>query len=76
MPFRVSTARSRPATFSFCGKTADGSLLVTEFDGIPASDIRLGMRLEGGPPGGPDFSSRYPKDLPRAQWEIAPTQDP
>jgi len=67
----VSTARR-----SFVVKTADGSLLVTEFDGIPASDIRLGMRLEGGPPGGPDFSSRYPKDLPRAQWEIAPTQDP
>ena len=63
----VSVARR-----SFVVKTSDGSLLVTEFDGIPPSDIRPGMRLEGASPGGPDFSSRYAKDLPRAQWEIAP----
>ena len=66
----VSVARR-----SFVVKTVDGSLLVTEFDGIPASDIRSGMRLEGAARGGPDFSSRYAKDLPRSQWEIPPPGD-
>jgi hypothetical protein len=51
-------------------KTVDGSLLVTEFDGIAADDLRVGMRLQGSAPGGPDFTARYGKDIPRSQWEI------
>src|SRR3974390_2312240 len=57
----VSVARR-----SFVVKTSDGSLLVTEFDGIPPSDIRPGMRLEGASPGGPDISARHPKGPPHA----------
>jgi hypothetical protein len=52
-------------------KTVDGSLLVTEFDGIAADDLRVGMRLQGSAPGGPDFTTRYGKDIPRSHWEIA-----
>jgi UDP-4-amino-4-deoxy-L-arabinose formyltransferase/UDP-glucuronic acid dehydrogenase (UDP-4-keto-hexauronic acid decarboxylating) len=64
------------AAASFVVKTVDGSLLVTEFDGIAADDLRVGMRLEGSAPGGPDFTTRYGKDMPRSQWEIiAPLGD-
>jgi methionyl-tRNA formyltransferase len=67
----VSVAAKR-----FVVKTVDGSLLVIEFDGIAADDLRVGMRLEGSVPGGPDFSTRYGKDIPPSQWEIvAPPGD-
>ncbi len=62
----VSVAAGR-----FVVKTIDGSLLVTEFDGIAAGDLRVGMRLQGAAPGGPDFTARYGKEIPRSQWEIA-----
>jgi len=62
----VSVAAGR-----FVVKTVDGSLLVTEFDGIAAGELRAGMRLAGSAPGGPDFTARYGKDIPRSQWEIA-----
>jgi UDP-4-amino-4-deoxy-L-arabinose formyltransferase/UDP-glucuronic acid dehydrogenase (UDP-4-keto-hexauronic acid decarboxylating) len=55
----------------FVVKTIDGSLLVTQFDGVAADDLRAGMRLQGSAPGGPDFAARYGKDIPRSQWEIA-----
>jgi len=62
----VSVAAGR-----FVVKTVDGSLLVTEFDGVAADDLRIGTRLQGSAPGGPDFTTRYGKDIPRSQWEIA-----
>ena len=62
----VSVASGR-----FVVKTIDGSLLVTQFDGVAAADLRAGMRLQGSAPGGPDFTARYGKDIPRSQWEIA-----
>jgi len=61
----VSVAAGR-----FVVKTVDGSLLVTEFDGIAAGNLRAGMQLTGSTPGGPDFTTRYGKDIPRSQWEI------
>jgi len=61
----VSLARG-----TFVVKTADGSLLVTAFDGVPAADLRSGTRLAGAT-ATPDFTSRYGKDIPRSQWEIA-----
>jgi len=67
----VSVAAAR-----FVVKTVDGSLLVTEFDGVSADNLRVGMRLAGSAPGGPDFTTRYGKDIPRSQWEIiAPVGD-
>jgi UDP-4-amino-4-deoxy-L-arabinose formyltransferase/UDP-glucuronic acid dehydrogenase (UDP-4-keto-hexauronic acid decarboxylating) len=60
---------------AFVVKTSDGSLLVTEFDGVAADDLRPGVRLTGAAPGGPDFTARYGKDIPRSQWEIAPSTD-
>ena len=65
----VSIARG-----SFVVKTVDGSLLVTEFDGIAAKDLRLGARLQGAT-ATPDYAARYAKDIPRSQWEIAPPFD-
>jgi len=62
----VSVAAGR-----FVVKTADGSLLVTAFDGIAAADLRVGLRLAGSAAGGPDFTTRYGKDIPCSQWEIA-----
>jgi UDP-4-amino-4-deoxy-L-arabinose formyltransferase/UDP-glucuronic acid dehydrogenase (UDP-4-keto-hexauronic acid decarboxylating) len=59
------------AAGSFVVKTVDGSLLVTEFDGIAADALAVGMRLQGSAPGGPDFTTRYGKDIPPSQWEIA-----
>jgi methionyl-tRNA formyltransferase len=59
------------AAGSFVVKTVDGSLLVTDFDGIAAHDLHAGMQLDGSAPGGPDFTARYGKDIPRSQWEIA-----
>jgi methionyl-tRNA formyltransferase len=63
------------ASRTFVVKTLDGSLLVTEFDGVAADDLRPGVRLTGAAPGGPDFSTRYGKDIPRSQWEIVRTAD-
>jgi methionyl-tRNA formyltransferase len=60
----ISVARG-----TFVVKTVDGSLLVTEFDGVSASDLRLGARLAGATTA-PDFTARYGKDIPRSQWEI------
>ena len=60
------------AGMSFVVKTRDGSLLVTDVDGAAADELRPGARLTGAAPGGPDFSARYGKDIPRAQWEIPP----
>ncbi len=57
------------ASGTFVVKTVDGSLLVTEFDGIPADDLRPGSRLAGAA-ATPDFTARYGKDIPRSQWEI------
>jgi len=54
---------------SFVVKTVDGSLLVTEFDGMAAQDMRPGLRLDGAVQS-PDFTTRYAKDIPRSQWEI------
>lgn len=54
----------------FVVKTIDGSLLVTDFDGIAVDDVRTGMRFAGSAPGGPDFTARYGADIPRSQWEI------
>jgi UDP-4-amino-4-deoxy-L-arabinose formyltransferase/UDP-glucuronic acid dehydrogenase (UDP-4-keto-hexauronic acid decarboxylating) len=61
----VSVAAGR-----FAVKTIDGSLLVTEFAGVAVDELRVGLRLEGSVPGGPDFTTRYGKDIPRSQWEI------
>ncbi len=58
------------AAGNFVVKTVDGSLLVTGFDGIAADELRVGMRLHGSAPGGPDFTTRYGKDIPPSQWEI------
>jgi UDP-4-amino-4-deoxy-L-arabinose formyltransferase/UDP-glucuronic acid dehydrogenase (UDP-4-keto-hexauronic acid decarboxylating) len=60
----VSAARG-----TFVVKTVDGSLLVTQFDGIPADELRPGARLAGAV-ATPDFTARYGKDTPRSQWEI------
>ena len=59
------------AAGTFVVKTVDGSLLVTRFDGIAASELRIGARLSGCAAGGPDFTTRYGPDIPRSQWEIA-----
>jgi len=58
------------ASGSFVVKTIDGSLLVTQFDGIAADDLRPGTRLAGATTT-TDFTARYGKDIPRSQWEIA-----
>jgi len=59
---------------SFVVKTADGSLLVTQFDGVAAAELRPGSRLTGAT-ARPDFAARYGKDIPRSQWEIVPPND-
>jgi|HubBroStandDraft_1064217.scaffolds.fasta_scaffold41455_1 methionyl-tRNA formyltransferase len=58
------------ASHNFVVKTIDGSLLVTQFDGIAADDLRPGTRLAGATTT-TDFTARYGKDIPRSQWEIA-----
>jgi UDP-4-amino-4-deoxy-L-arabinose formyltransferase/UDP-glucuronic acid dehydrogenase (UDP-4-keto-hexauronic acid decarboxylating) len=59
---------------SFVVKTADGSLLVTAFDGIAAAELRPGSQLTGAT-APPDFTARYGKDIPRSQWEITSPLD-
>ncbi len=59
---------------SFVVKTADGSLLVTQFDGVAAVELGPGSRLTGAT-ARPDFAARYGKDIPRSQWEIVPPND-
>jgi UDP-4-amino-4-deoxy-L-arabinose formyltransferase/UDP-glucuronic acid dehydrogenase (UDP-4-keto-hexauronic acid decarboxylating) len=54
---------------TFVVKTVDGSLLVTQFDGVPVDDLRPGAQLAGAS-APPDFAVRYGKDIPRSQWEI------
>jgi methionyl-tRNA formyltransferase len=61
----VSVARG-----TFVVKTVDGSLLVTQFDGVAADDLHPGARLAGAVTT-PDFTARYGRDIPRSQWEIA-----
>jgi len=55
---------------TFVVKTVDGSLLVTQFDGVPVDALRPGARLAGAV-AALDFTARYGKDIPRSQWEIA-----
>ncbi len=62
------------ASGTFVVKTVDGSLLVTEFDGVRANDLRPGARLAGAA-AAPDFTARYGKDIPRSQWEITALRD-
>jgi methionyl-tRNA formyltransferase len=57
------------ASQNFVVKTTDGSLLVTQFDGIAADDLRPGTQLIGAT-STTDFTARYGKDIPRSQWEI------
>jgi UDP-4-amino-4-deoxy-L-arabinose formyltransferase/UDP-glucuronic acid dehydrogenase (UDP-4-keto-hexauronic acid decarboxylating) len=56
---------------TFVVKTVDGSLLVTQFDGVTVADLRPGARLAGATIA-TDFTSRYGKDIPPSQWEIGP----
>ena len=59
------------ASGTFVVKTVDGSLLVTQFDGIAVADLRPGARLAGAT-AATDFTTRYGKDIPPSQWEIGP----
>jgi methionyl-tRNA formyltransferase len=57
---------------AFVVKTRDGSLLITDFDGVAAAELRPGARLTGAARDAADFTARYGADIPRSQWEITP----
>lgn len=59
------------ASGTFVVKTVDGSLLVTQSDGIAVADLRPGARLAGATTA-TDFTRRYGKEIPPSQWEIGP----
>jgi UDP-4-amino-4-deoxy-L-arabinose formyltransferase/UDP-glucuronic acid dehydrogenase (UDP-4-keto-hexauronic acid decarboxylating) len=63
------------ASGTFVVKTVDGSLLVTQFDGITVADLLPGARLAGAT-AATDFTSRYAKEIPPSQWEIGPPAEP
>lgn len=59
---------------NFTVKTADGSMLVTGFEGVACQDLKLGQCLSGGDQIAvlKDIATRYGEDVPDRQKEILP----
>lgn len=63
-----------PATESFVAKTQDGSILVSDFEGITMDELKVGMRLTGVNRANQyaELPLRYGKETPPAAWEFNP----